>query len=189
MQCIYLCFISLSPHLFISLCHLIYPLSSPVPTPTPPVKDWPTPVQNYDNLHQKINKSLYPHWTRPNLPTSPSDSRPCTYFLKSRFIPTPLLICTLQVYHHVCGPESLDALHSSTPLAPLAPLKVFTNSDSSPTRLASSVQPIFSYATIISKPRVPSLQYVPNPLHSCNFPLRYCNLSFGLTLFRTAFRI
>jgi hypothetical protein len=164
-------------------------LSSPVPTPTSLVKDWPTPVRNDDNLHQKINKSLYPHWTRPTLPTSPSDSRPCTYFLKSRFIPPPLLICTLQVYHCVCGPESLDALHSNAPLAPLAPLKVFTNSDSSPTQLASSVLPIFSYATIIPKPHVPSLQYVPKLLHSCIFPLRYCNLLFGLTLFCTAFRI
>jgi hypothetical protein len=163
-------------------------VSSPAPTLTFPVKDWPTPVRNYDNLQQKINKSLYPHRTRPTLPTSPSDSRPCNYFLKFRFTPTPF-ICTLQVYHHVCGPESLDALHSSAPLVPLAPLKVFTNSNSSPMRLASSVQPLFSFATIISKPRVPSLQYVPNLLHSCNFPLRYCKLSFGLTLFRTAFRI
>jgi hypothetical protein len=80
-------------------------------------------------------------------------------------------------------------MRSTATLASLAPLKVFTNSDSSPTRLASSIQPIFSYATIRSKPRVPSLQYIPNPLHSCIFPLRYCNLLFGLTLFRTASRI
>jgi hypothetical protein len=55
-------------------------------------------------------------------------------------------------------------MRSTATLASLAPLKVFTNSDSSPTRPASSIQPIFSYATIISKPRVPSLQYIPNPL-------------------------
>jgi hypothetical protein len=88
-------------------------LSSLVPTPTPPVKYWPTPVRNHDNSCRKTNKSLYPHWTRPNRPTSPSDSRPCNYFLKSRFIPTSLLISTLQVYRRVCGPESLDALHSN----------------------------------------------------------------------------
>jgi hypothetical protein len=95
------------------LVNLSTNVSSLVPTPTPPVKYWPTPVRNHDNLYRKTNKSLYPHWTRPNRPTSPSDSRPCNYFLKSRFILTPLLICTLQVYRRVCGPESLDTHHSN----------------------------------------------------------------------------
>jgi hypothetical protein len=41
-------------------------LSSPVLTPTSPVKDWPTPIRNYNYIHPKTTKSLYPHRTSPD---------------------------------------------------------------------------------------------------------------------------
>jgi hypothetical protein len=127
------------------------------------------------------------------VPLSPSDlTRPFIHPLR---IPNPSLYPSSLVISRSITPSFHVRVTShgsfqvfAIPLgnAPLAPLEVIITSDSSPTRLASSVLPHFSYTTIMLKTRVPLLPYVPNPMHPCIFPLRYSNLYIGLKIFCTA---